>query len=528
MRRLAPMIGLTVALFFLGNILLRFAGVMVWDDAYFFGRYADNFWEVGNWAWNVNDTPEYGLTSIAYGGFVLVMRMVGGPMAATLWLGSLAWGLVAVFFVYRLVKSTPRSGHPHTRLAGIFILISAGLFIPQLTTHFTSGMDTMLAVAYMAGYLLLFKRWETKLSPSKGMVLGLIGALAYAVRPELLLFSIGLPLATWIWSKRKLNRTQARYLMLFTACFVLGEVFIISEIVSDPLPMAFSAKAGFAYGDSFRTMYRMFSLEQLGWFLLWNLIPFTMIGLGVSTGFRNWWQRMSPVDRGLAIGLVIYLVCESVLVLQVMGYQQRFFMPILPVVYYLAVKSLSIYLNAHTDLFTQGDIKFKAGVKIVSLLGLGVALLGISWLKRPANLSRDWGKFEIQHIYQAIGEHNWPLLQEWDEFPDDLSIASTELGIPGALHPKKRIEDLSGLHSSEIEHGTNVHWLLQLAPDVIYLPHPDYREMNRIYAESEEFQEAYQVYPASALQSFLGIALHRESRYYEALRMRVFDHLENL
>jgi len=525
MRRLATMIALTVALFLLGNIILRFAGVMVWDDAYFFGRYADNFWEIGSWSWDIKSTPEYGLTSLAYGGFILGFRILDAPMASTLWSASFLWGVAMLFLLYFLIRKVRVPNNSQTAIPGILLMISLGFSIPQMAAHFTSGMDTTMGMTFCAGYLMLFKIWENKLSPGKAFVLGILGASAYLVRPELTLFSFAIPVATFLWDTRKVIKRQALFILLFTACFLLGIVVLTTDQLASPYPLSFEAKTIYGYGASFAELYHAFSLKQLGWFALINIIPFAMIVSGMSTGIKHWWGSLSPGERGMALALPLFLIYETVFVLQVMGYNQRFFMPILPVLYLLAARSFAIFLQARTDLFAEGKVKLKTNIQVAAVVVLSGVLLLITAINRPANVSRDWGKFDIHHIYSSIGEHNWPLLLEWSEFPDDLKLASTELGIPGIIHSKKRIIDLSGLLGAEYY---GVKEVLVWLPDVVYLPHPDYVDMQKGFDNSEDFNTAYEIYPASTLQSYLGIAIYRESPYYEAIRMRIMEHLESL
>ena len=80
---------LSAAILLLANVLLRFDGTAVWDDAHFFLRYAHNALQHGHWAWNADEPAAYGLTAPLYGGLLLLLRMLPGlpgpPSAARQW-----------------------------------------------------------------------------------------------------------------------------------------------------------------------------------------------------------------------------------------------------------------------------------------------------------------------------------------------------------------------------------------------------------------------------------------------------------
>ncbi len=518
MRKLAYILVGTTGLFLLVNLLLRMTGVVVWDDAYFFVRYADNLLQHGSWSWNPGDPPTYGLTSLAYGAQVGILRTLSGPPALTLWLGSMVWGSVSLLLIGRLVFTKTDPDGKSLLFAGFLAVATIGFQIPQLAQHFTSGMDTMMGVAWISGYLLLFKRWESSLSPGKAFVLGLFGGLTWFVRPELMLITVALPLGAAIWSERKVLKTQGWYALLFTGFVLISCTFLAENYFGKVFPLSFWVKSANAYGPEITSKYHLEGLKQLGIFAACNWIPLGVILGTIVTGRKYWWQNLSPGDRALFWGLVLYLIYETVFVLQIMGYAQRFYFPIWPALLYLGGRSMVITLKKRPDLLSKGPVKIKwsGAVGLISLFAIVILLS--SWMQRPRNLSRDWGKFGTEAIYTGIGEHNWPLLMRWAIFPKDFKMGGTELGIPGVLHPDKSIVDFTGLHDPVMIGGFSVVHLLEQEPDLIYMPHPDYVGMHELLKESAEFQAAYQVYEPEALQSYLGIALRRQSQYYYQMR----------
>jgi hypothetical protein len=82
-----------------------------------------------------------------------------------------------------------------------FFWATVALNAPMLLVHMSSGMDTTFAMAYFAAYLLLLHAFEPQLSPGKAFLTGIVGGLAWTIRPDLMLFTVGVPLAWAIFFK---------------------------------------------------------------------------------------------------------------------------------------------------------------------------------------------------------------------------------------------------------------------------------------------------------------------------------------
>ncbi len=518
MRKLVIILFGTVGLFFLANLGLRITGVVVWDDAYFFVRYADNLLQSGTWSWNPDTPPTYGLTSPLHGAQVALLRVGVDPPALAAWLSSLIWGVIAVFLLIRLLSTRPDPRGQLLKLTQVVGIVSLGFLLPQLTQHFTSGMDTMMGMAWMAGYLLLLKRWEDNLSPGKGLLLGVLGGMVWFIRPELMLFSIGAPLGLALGSGTKLLRSQGWYALLFTGFVWITGVFIAQNYFSQVFPLAFWVKSVQAYGPEIASQYRQASFREFGIFLVCNWISFGVIPGAIFMVGKKWWKGLSPVEKAMSIGLLLYLGYETLFVLQIMGYGQRFYFPILPVLLYLGMRSLVILIENRPQLISSGPIQIKWGATFAILTVVFGVFAAATWWQKPANLSRDWGKFDTLSIYKAIGENNWAQLPRWDIFPNDFKLGGTELGILGIMHPDKEVVDLTGLHDPELSRAFSVERILSKQPDVLYMPHPDYKEMHSELANSQAFSEAYLVYSPTTIQSFLGVAIRKDSPYFYQMK----------
>jgi hypothetical protein len=84
------------------------------------------------------------------------------------------------------------------------------------------------------------------------------------------------------------------------------------------------------------------------------------------------------------------------------------------------------------------------------------------------------------------------------------------------LNPGKVIIDLTGLNETELaRHGFSTRLLFgRYDPDLIYMPNNDYVEMWKSLTTAPEFA-GYELVPRS---KGLSLALHRNSRYYDAMQ----------
>ena len=131
------------------------------------------------------------------------------------------------------------------------------------------------------------------------------------------------------------------------------------------------------------------------------------------------------------------------------------------------------------------------------------------------------GGFELdlwEHTRTGWPSTYWYRLDRFVSLPDDLVIATTEVGLPGVLAPRKTIVDLAGLNDSQFA-GIFLDRapVRTLSPDLLYMPHPNYVEMNRAIEERLD-AEGYDFYTARELDVDFGLAIRRDSRHYDAMR----------
>lgn len=521
-RRLTYLLLLASGGLLLANVLMRFGGASVWDDAYFYARYADNFIQSNSFSWNVGQEA-YGLTSPIYGILLTPIRLLGGDPDLPLLLLSLAWLGLALWVGRSLLRSAPGEHSPWLwTYAGALLLLQG----PALATLATSGMETLFAAAYLGVFVIGIKRFRWGLR-RRALLMGLAGGAAFILRPELLLFTLGLPLGLLLFSKSERDRTLGGYMLLFGTFAAVSCAVVARQLFADLLPLAFYAKsaAANAYGPLIVEKYRFWALREGAGFALVNAPAFLGILLAGVLRPRQAWRSFGLVDRILLGLLAFFLAYEAFGVVQVMGGAHRFYQPVTLLLAYLGWRGWTVLLAE------WGDARLAAwqAVRRLRFAAWSLAVAGVLagsaatlWL-RPANVTARVGQFGLAHAYEELGQHNWPFLREVSALPAECVLAATELGILGAMNMDKEVVDLSGLNDREVlaglrsERGMACEYVLQeRRPDVIYLPHPDYVRMAEALADCG-LAEGYAVYSADSLGSYLGMALRRDSPYFENL-----------
>jgi hypothetical protein len=527
-RRLFGTFALASVLLLLCLVALRFGGASVWDDAYFNVRYADHLLDNGNFAWNADESPAYGLTSILHGLVVLVLRFgIGGSPALPLILASLLAGVAALSILFKLLSDYGDDLGENRWGAALFFAILLGFNAPPLSVHLTSGMDTALGMAFLGIYLLVIKRFEPSLSPGKSLVVGILGGLAWFVRPDLLIFTIGIPLSLAIFSKKKVQRVQGGYMLIFTAFSLLTQALLTTQTFDSFVPLSFYVKSLPDGAADLREAYQWRGLQYLGTFLAANWAAVGVIFLAVLLKFRSWRKHFTIADKAAMLSLGLFAAYQTFLVIPVMGYHARFLYPAWPILAYLSTRSAVHLLYERPHIAEKIRLRTSGLRQILPLLAFALAIGAAAFLQRPRDIRRTMGQFEMKAVYQQLGLHNWPFLERFSILPDDLSMAATELGILSALNPGKTIYDLSGLNDPilAVDGFDLKRFLGEQDPDLVYLPHPDYKTLTAKLLNSEEFQNRYQIYSSETLGSYLGIALRRTSPYFYQMKNIVEEEL---
>ncbi|MDE2887845.1 MAG: hypothetical protein OXR72_06490 [Gemmatimonadota bacterium] len=503
------------------GVLARFSAGSVVDDAYMFVRYADHVLSDGRLAWNPGGEATYGPTSLLYLAVVACMRTFATENAAfTAALSSLTAGLCFLGLLFGLIwryADVTRTGKRLLILAAFFAIAASA---HDVASHFVSGMDTTFALAFLTAYIWIGKSNERTWSWSGGLWMGLWGGLAFFARPDLLIYSFLVPASMVVFGSDSTRVRHGLWILGLTAAVAGGQAWFASACFNSPLPLSFYAKGLTLYSSYFVEQYRLVPyVEGLSYLAsYWYL--FLIIGSDLAFNFRAWRFRVSAVEKGLLVATCMFLVYYLFFVLQIMPSPQRFYYPTLPALLFLATQG-AVRLVERIPETVRREFSAAASPVYVFMVFLMLGCL----LPSALTVSRGVGSrvyrgnllnFDIYANYRERLSAYWFRLDVFSRLPDDLVIATTEVGCPAAMNPDKQIVDLTGLNETDFAHeGFSADRLFETyRPDLIYMPNPHYRGMIAQIANHPHFVENYAHFPASALGAAMGIALRRESGHY--------------
>ncbi len=522
-----PLLGvllfMLVAVVVLGMALLsRFNGFKVYDDAYIFVRYADHLIAGKGMVWNIGQGTVYGATSLGFVFGLIPFRLLfpSNPTAAA-FTASFFWGVVFLALLFRLaLKVMQPTTNQKIYLMG-FLMLALIATAVSLRGHFASGMETTLVMSYLTLVIAQLER----LRQNRGNVwfAGAVLGVAWWMRPDLLIFTIGIPAIMLLLQRKQENRgLWLRVLLLSLAgvCLCLLGAHLVTGAW---LPLSFYAKSTGLYGPSFAAHYRFTPLAEGGRFIARSWPMILVIGMGFYVKWGRLREGYNEFDKAMLVTVLIFAGYFSLFVLQVMGFGQRFYYPIFPFLAYLALREL---MELQENLRLGQGMVFKRIPIILERVGLLVIAafmlyFGIDF-GRGLKISKPQERFAVfdaGRVYREDLQDYWPRLEAMRGMPAELRIATTEVGLPAALYPDHVIDDIAGLNNPAlVREGLTAAALLQHCPaDLIYLPHEHYEAFANSIAASVPFQQQYLSISAADLQAALGVAIRRDSPYFERL-----------
>lgn len=507
------------------RIAARCTGDVTWDDAHMFGRYAENLLHHGTLAWNPGGPPTYGLTSLLFLLLVAPLRaaLPGLPGLATA-LGSL---LPALAFALVGVPVLVRRGSPARGPFAAVVALGLALLLVRPESpffeHAGSGMDTTFDLLFVAGYLVVARATFDAPTRGRAVLLGLLGAASFGVRPDLLLFAGLVPFA--LATADDARRRAGLVSLGVTGLGLAAVLALTTRTFGSTLPLPFHAKAtGLYRSPALVARYRGAGLRELTGFLEAFAPACVVVALDVASGARTWLLARRRLELSLLVASVVYAGFYAAFVMPIMGHFQRFYLPLVPPLFVLAASSaveLRRRLGARGAPARPTSLALAAGVLLTGLALPSVAL----GAREVADAHRRGalGDFDLGWAYRQRHAAYWYCLDHVAALPDDLVIASTEVGLPGALAPGKTVVDLAGLNDRDFALApfSAARLFEKVRPDLIYLPHPDYDAMIRELDASPTLAEHYDVVPAERLRTTFGVALDRDGRHYTELRALV-------
>ncbi|WP_437638426.1 hypothetical protein [Sorangium sp. So ce854] len=524
----------------------RFDLTTLWDDAYMFQRYAHNIVAGHGISWNPQGPPAYGLTSLAFLAAAVPLHVItGGNTSLAAMLQSFVCGPALLVLLVLLVLRAAGDGKA-ARLC-CFALVAFCVARSTLTDHFVSGMDTSFGLCFLTAYLLLALRLLGDARVAGGVALGAFGGLAFSVRPELTAFAVLIPLALITLERDRARRRFGLAALATTAGVLALHLAIAKLYFGSPVPLPFYAKSTNLYGSGILRAYRgrptidLFDWLDFFWPLFAVIALDILVGLGARqaaagapagerqrTGPRAWWAASSAFDKGVLAATLLCLAYSWLFVVPIMGFAQRFYYAPLPGLIYIACRSAARLARTLTDSLGQPA---PAALPVA-----GVAALAVLWLHLSTPLAtagkdlagaaagNRLGHFNIVKHGSASGPQKyWFAIDRVSTLPDDLVIATTEVGMLGAMNLGKTIVDMAGLNDRRfaLEPFSADRFFEAYKPDLIYMPHPHYEKM---IADLEAHPEMarYVAYSKKKLgTSQFGIAVRRGSPHFERLQQIV-------
>ena len=493
----------------------------VWEDSLMLPRYAHNFLTRGVIAWNPGGPATYGLTCPYY--FLLIVVPVarflttnpmGLAVASSAASGILFFGCLAL--VLGSLLPGPR------RYRHVFYIVLAFAFArsaSDIVVHLISGMDTFFGMLYLTIYIAV-SAWHAKSRTIiSAMVTGLLGGLAFGSRPDLLVFSMLLPLAALLHEFRTRQRLLGMITLGLTVITLLAQIAFAVHYFHSPLPLPFYAKALHPYAGL--TGFGITGLHYFLDYLLSYWLLFLLIAVGWSSSPGRWWSEAAPLERGLLLGTVVHITYFLLGVTQIMPRGARFYYPTLPAVIYLAGLS-AVRMLGQTASFRASFVPKIPPRYLYVAAALAVLTFPPQvgdFLKVQRIVRGDLAPFDLAQEYKTYLSDYWFALDKFSALPSGLIIATTEVGHPAALDLDRNIVDLAGLNDPLFTHHRFSADLLfqHYRPDLIYMPHPGYRGMNEELERNATFRHEYEWISGSRIGATMGIALLRRSPYYPAM-----------
>ena len=504
-----------------------------YDDAHFFKRVAVHALETGQLAWNVDEGPTYGMTSLLFQGLVVPVVALARDHYM-LAVRVLSW-ITAVATYALLLAMTRRMDRG---LSATWLLLTPAALFPLL-----SGMETATSLLAVSGVLWLAlspigRRAHWSLCP-----LATVGV--YLLRPDATLLVAPVMLATR-WAERR--RVPVREGLVLGVGLVAVSVACASYF-GTPLPLPFYAKqaALSPYGAHFIEVSRPSSLQRAAVF---GLFALPALAAGVA--------RRDLVNVTLLLSVVAHGLFHLVSTVDIMGMHGRFYAPAIPLLAVASARGLQ-HLDAHG--YPRAWHVRHAAVLFFALFA-AMAAIKLLPVRAAYNLDSVEPAFYVAGL-PAFGFALWsvgragfraramgglllatalgglamlfghsPRLHSDDDFltvytarfttvrgidavrkclGDRIHVYHSEIGIPGLRFVHGKVTDLVGLQSPRWlfrEPGSFDALCLADRPEAIFLPHRNYRELNREIQQGRCIQDYRQVVESSSSPLFIRQDLH--------------------
>jgi hypothetical protein len=518
---------------FIGQILFFFALISYYaylivkskpstfDDAYMFLRYANNFLDGHGIAWNPDGVQTYGATSLLYLALVIIVQGIFQSVNPGTLLSALSTSLgfpaiIMIAYTCSYYAKSPALKRSFPWLA--IILIAFFMTAPVYLFHTASGMDTTLSLLCNAALIFTAMGWLYNKSGYNFFLILTVSAsyISFLARPDNLIYAFLFPLLTIVFLGSNDKKKRLIHFFGWMSLILVIDTLIKFFIFHDPLPLPFYAKSN-GYYEGYTGMQTWNPVEYLFIFGTFAL-PFLVM---IIFSFTKTTSRLLAVF----IIPVILTFAYYFSVVQIMGFEARYYFPAVPYLIVVSIMMLDEYLLDTV----QEPLNYKLG-RIIAIL-LPILIFSESTLRTSAVDAYKNRLIATTHLYFPSTEFaipvdrelpergTWPMMNAIakisEDLPEGTTVALSEYGLVGAKAPHIQIIDIVGLHDPYFAHnGFSVDRLLDLKPDIIWFPHYDYTKITAEIIDSRKFWEQYNFYAGGF---DYGIAIRKDSPRYEVI-----------
>ncbi|HMJ09997.1 MAG TPA: hypothetical protein VK524_01265 [Polyangiaceae bacterium] len=481
-----------------------------YDDSYFFKRIALNLLRHGTLAWNREDGAAYGLTSQSFGFIAVAITGLAGDHYVIVTRILLALCLLAAFALLLHVSWRADRG-----VSATYAFCS-----PVAVYTALSGMESAFAVLLLCGLLWMLYAEHRSLHWAAGPVLVL---LVYVTRPDAALLAAPLLLVERFKSTR---RWPVREVILLAAGLtVLVLAFWLCYGTALPLPFYAKSAAFSAYDAHFRQLSERAGTLRLALFLA---VALPLAALGAL--------KRDATNAALLGSSALHAAFHALSTIDVMGMHGRFYAPALPLLCLAASRGfmatwagpararIALALALAVSWCLAVGLAWTAGVlpgaadsvvdQVPMALYAAAALAALLVFAAFGRASRTFHEASAWCVLACaaggaliafpLGTRAWPNdnaylgrhAQSVTSFRgmktlraclgEALHLYHSEVGVPGLYFQNGRVSDLAGIMSPR--------WLFRERsfdaicsaerPEAIFLPHRNYRSLNREIASS--------------------------------------------
>jgi hypothetical protein len=488
------------------QVFLFFLPGGLWEDGYFFIRYARNTWTNGTMAWNPADGPVHGMTSQLYQLLITLLYPLAPHHVVTVCkLVSAASLAGAAACLFRLRRG-PEDGAPALALS--FVALS----LPLVINHMTTGMETLVVFAILGLWALDYVAFrEGRSAPWR---MALYAVVIYLVRPDAVLMPLVALLPCLREQPRRAVKAYAMALGGLVACLVAFKLYY-----GTALPLSFYVKSYLAtvHDSEHVAIFFREKIKNASQFLYF-FAPF----LFVAVAGRN------RVGLALLVAALAFCGYHAVFTVETMGHYSRFYMPAVVPIAAAAILSWSRFRSSTPAWLTIGVVAvwaasyaflkdldrssriavfIRPGFEVPYVVALSLALLPIRRLERilaagaiavaaagafynyrvnRAPLMDDAAILLRQIKPRKVFLGIVPLLQL-----DPRHVYHTDMGAPGLLFPDAKVTDLDGLLNEEItiERRSFEELCQRDRPEAIFLPNKAYASLRAEVLRSRCFRD---------------------------------------